>query len=101
MCEVGCHKNGIMLHNIILKREDAKSRQNLKTQFSVIPLPFNLPHIGRAVTVEHGFSPAVYRRNPPEEICLVKAKIYAISSDTHQLEFIKLHHFKLEILNSI
>ena len=25
-----------------------------------------------------------------------KAKIYAISSDTHQLQFIKLHHFKQE-----
>ena len=27
--------------------------------------------------------------------CL-KAKMYAISSDTHQLQFLKLHHFKLE-----
>ena len=27
--------------------------------------------------------------------CKVKAKIYAISSDTHQLQLIKLHHFKL------
>ena len=27
---------------------------------------------------------------------LLKANIYAISSDTHQLQFIKLHHFKLE-----
>ena len=26
----------------------------------------------------------------------VKAKIFAISSDTHQLQFIKLHHFKQE-----
>ena len=26
----------------------------------------------------------------------VKAKLYAISSDTHQLGFMKLHHFKLE-----
>ena len=26
----------------------------------------------------------------------VKAKMYAISSDTHQLQFLKLHHFKLE-----
>ena len=26
----------------------------------------------------------------------VKAKIYAISSDTHQLQLTKLHHFKLE-----
>ena len=25
-----------------------------------------------------------------------KAKMYAISSDTHQLQFLKLHHFKLE-----
>ena len=25
-----------------------------------------------------------------------KAKIYAISSDTHQLQFLKLHRFKLE-----
>ena len=25
-----------------------------------------------------------------------KAKIYEISSDTHQLQFIKLHHFKQE-----
>ena len=28
----------------------------------------------------------------------VKANIYAISSDTHRLEFLKLHHFKLEII---
>ena len=27
----------------------------------------------------------------------VKAKMYAISSDTHQLQFIELHHFKQEI----
>ena len=25
-----------------------------------------------------------------------KANIYAISSDAHRLEFLKLHHFKLE-----
>ena len=30
-----------------------------------------------------------------------KANIYAISSDTHQLQFIKLHHFKLERFKSI
>ena len=27
---------------------------------------------------------------------VIKAKMYAISSDTHQLQFLKLHHFKLE-----
>ena len=27
---------------------------------------------------------------------LFKAKIYEISSDTHQLQFIKMHHFKQE-----
>ena len=27
----------------------------------------------------------------------VKASLYAISSDTNQLQFIKLHHFKQEI----
>ena len=32
--------------------------------------------------------------------CL-KAKLYAISSDTHQLQLIKLRHFKLEIFKSI
>ena len=26
----------------------------------------------------------------------LKAKMYAISSETHQLQFLKLHHFKLE-----
>ena len=26
----------------------------------------------------------------------IKAKMYAISSDTHQLQFLKLHHFKQE-----
>ena len=31
----------------------------------------------------------------------VKAKMYTISSDTPQLQFIKLHHFKLEIFRSI
>ena len=31
----------------------------------------------------------------------VKAKIYAISSDTHQLQLIKRHHFKLERFKSI
>ena len=31
----------------------------------------------------------------------VKAKIRTISSDVHQLQFIKLHHFKLEIFKSI
>ena len=31
------------------------------------------------------------------EITRLKAKIYAISSDTHQLQCIKLHHFKLKI----
>ena len=30
----------------------------------------------------------------------VKAKIAEISSDTHQLQFIKLHDFKLEIFKS-
>ena len=30
-----------------------------------------------------------------------KAKIWAISSDTHQLQLIKLHHFKLERFKSI
>ena len=30
------------------------------------------------------------------EPLVIKAKHYAISSDTHQLQFIKLHHFKLE-----
>ena len=29
-------------------------------------------------------------------ILLTIANIYAISSDTHQLQFIKLHHFKQE-----
>ena len=32
---------------------------------------------------------------------LLKAKILEISSDTYQLQFIKLHHFKLERFNSI
>ena len=32
---------------------------------------------------------------------MVKASIWAISSDTHKLQFIKLHHFKLEIFKSI
>ena len=32
---------------------------------------------------------------------LFKAKILEISSDTHQLQLIKLHHFKLEIFKSI
>ena len=32
---------------------------------------------------------------------IFKAKIYTISSHTHQLQFIKLHHFKLEIFKSI
>ena len=27
---------------------------------------------------------------------VLKEKMYAISSDTHQLQFIKLHHFKQE-----
>ena len=31
----------------------------------------------------------------------VKAKIKEISSDTYQLECIKLHHFKLEAFKSI
>ena len=31
----------------------------------------------------------------------LKAKTYAISSDTHQLQLIKLHHFKLERFKSI
>ena len=30
------------------------------------------------------------------DIRLLQAKIYAISSDTHQLQFIKLQHFKQE-----
>ena len=32
---------------------------------------------------------------------LIKAKMYAISNDTHQLQCIKLHHFKLERFKSI
>ena len=35
------------------------------------------------------------------EFVFVKAKIWAISSDTHQLQFIKLHHLKLEIFKLI
>ncbi len=35
-------------------------------------------------------------RGPPSMLIYVKAKMYAISSDTHQLQFLKLHHFKLE-----
>ena len=31
----------------------------------------------------------------------VKANVWEISSDTHQLQFIKLHHLKLEIFKSI
>ena len=31
-------------------------------------------------------------------ISFLKAKMYAISSDTHKLQFLKLHHFKLEII---
>ena len=31
-----------------------------------------------------------------DTVCVIKANIYAISSDTHQLQFIKLHHFKQE-----
>ena len=34
-------------------------------------------------------------------LCGIKAKMYAISSDTHQLRLIKLHHFKLERFKSI
>ena len=34
-------------------------------------------------------------------LLLLKAKIYAISSDTHQLQLIELHHFKLDIFKSI
>ena len=30
----------------------------------------------------------------------MKAKMYAISSDTHQLQFIKLHHFKQDFNRS-
>ena len=32
---------------------------------------------------------------------VVKAKLWEISSDTHQLQLIKLHHFKLERFKSI
>ena len=32
---------------------------------------------------------------------IIKATLYAISSDTHQLQLIKLHHFKLERFKSI
>ena len=35
------------------------------------------------------------------DVQCLKAKMNAISSDTHQLQFIKLHHFKLEIFKSI
>ena len=31
----------------------------------------------------------------------IKAKMLEISSDTHQLQLIKLHHFKLERFKSI
>ena len=31
----------------------------------------------------------------------VKAKLLEISSDTHQLQLMKLHHFKLEIFKLI
>ena len=34
-------------------------------------------------------------------ILVFKAKIEEISSDTHQLQLIKLHHFKLERFKSI
>ena len=34
-------------------------------------------------------------------IIVIKAKISKISSDTHPLKLIKLHHFKLEIFKSI
>ena len=32
---------------------------------------------------------------------IIKAKLWEISSDTHQLQLIKLHHFKLERFKSI
>ena len=32
---------------------------------------------------------------------IIKANILEISSDTHQLQLIKLHHFKLERFKSI
>ena len=34
-------------------------------------------------------------------LACLKAKMYAICSDTHQLLLIKLHHFKLEKFKSI
>ena len=34
-------------------------------------------------------------------IAILGAKMYTISSHTHQLQFIKLHHFKLERFKSI
>ena len=37
-----------------------------------------------------------YKNNIKKTWGVIKAKIYAISSDTYQLQFIKLHHFKQE-----
>ena len=44
-----------------------------------------------------------FLENIGPDLCLkgIKAKMLAISSDTHQLQLIKLHHFKLERFKSI
>ena len=39
--------------------------------------------------------------NTISEHAILKAKLLAISSDRHQLQLIKRHHFKLEIFKSI
>ena len=52
-------------------------------------------------TFQSKFSMALIWQHVEKMFSIVKANIYAISSDTNQLQFIKLHHFKLEIFKSI
>ncbi len=51
-----------------------------------------------SIKAMQGFCEAVDKANIINDI---KAKMYAISSDTHQLQLIKLHHLKLERFKSI
>ncbi len=43
----------------------------------------------------------VFKKIVKRKMAFLKAKIQEIFSDTHQLQLIKLHHFKIEIFKSI
>ena len=56
-----------------------------------------MPHLHLQMQMHLSTSLIVDKTEPRQFKFTFKAKLYAISSDTHQLQFIKLHHFNFRL----